>query len=92
MRATDHRIKGAKLFTWWNGKLGTASIFARLDRSLYNTEWLQHFPSTKVTHLSRQYSDHAALLVSFFDSSSQPAVQVSKHVDLSSRVFTLCEL
>lgn len=58
------------IFTWWNGQQEDRSIFARLDRCLYNVEWLNYFPSTKVVHLARQYSDHSPLLLSFYDSSS----------------------
>ncbi|XP_060183358.1 uncharacterized protein LOC132613361 [Lycium barbarum] len=39
------------------------TIWERLDRLVYNSEWFDTFGSTLVTHLSRTGSDHALLLI-----------------------------
>ncbi|PKU62204.1 integrator complex subunit 11 [Dendrobium catenatum] len=45
-------------FTW-----NRANLFQRLDRFLFNHEWLAKFSATNVEHLSRTLSDHAPLLL-----------------------------
>lgn len=50
-------------YTWYNGQTGGNAIWARLDRVFYNPQWLSKFP-IKVSHLSREASDHSPLLIS----------------------------
>lgn len=49
------------LFTW-TGVRRTGRVWKKLDRLLFNSEWLQHFPGGSVEVLSRATSDHAPLL------------------------------
>lgn len=58
------------LFTWYNGQQGGSAIWARLDRSFCNSPWLSKYP-IKVTHLSREASDHAPLLISLISDKPQ---------------------
>ncbi|XP_058068824.1 uncharacterized protein LOC131218159 [Magnolia sinica] len=52
-------------FTWSNNHDGNSQIWARLDRSLCNDEWIRCFPKFHVVHLPRVNSDHAPLLLNF---------------------------
>ncbi|KAI0504038.1 hypothetical protein KFK09_014985 [Dendrobium nobile] len=45
-------------FTW-----SRANLYQRLDRFLFNNDWLSFFSSTNVEHLSKTLSDHAPLLL-----------------------------
>ncbi|KAI0531018.1 hypothetical protein KFK09_000567 [Dendrobium nobile] len=45
-------------FTW-----NRANLFQRLDRILFNNDWLARFSGTNVEHLSRTLSDHVPLLL-----------------------------
>ena len=45
-------------FTWTNG-----TVWQRLDRALANKAWIDTFDVTKVSHLVRERSDHAPLLI-----------------------------
>ncbi|KAL0912822.1 hypothetical protein M5K25_016231 [Dendrobium thyrsiflorum] len=49
-------------FTW-----SRASMWQRLDRFLFNNEWIADFTMTRVEHLSRTHSDHAPLLLNVND-------------------------
>lgn len=51
------------VITWSNNRMGRRAIYQRLDRALYNEQWLQLFHSTRVTHLARTCSDHAPILI-----------------------------
>ncbi|XP_058751474.1 uncharacterized protein LOC131624535 [Vicia villosa] len=51
-------------FTWSNGRQGEENIQCRLDRSFVSQSFKEQFPNTKVTHLPRHGSDHAALHIS----------------------------
>ncbi|KAG8488864.1 hypothetical protein CXB51_016750 [Gossypium anomalum] len=55
-------------FTWHRGLL-----FERLDRALGNEVWVQAFPNSLVTYLSKIKSDHRPLLLSL-----NPKVSLSK--------------
>ncbi|XP_027093591.1 uncharacterized protein [Coffea arabica] len=46
------------LFTWTNG-----TVWQHLDRAIANTAWMDTFDVMKVSHLVRDRSDHAPLLV-----------------------------
>ncbi|KAI3472963.1 hypothetical protein Pfo_029210 [Paulownia fortunei] len=46
-------------YTWTNKK-----VWKRLDRMLYSESWLDLCHSTRVSHLTRTWSDHAPLLTS----------------------------
>ncbi|XP_059288627.1 uncharacterized protein LOC132041979, partial [Lycium ferocissimum] len=50
-------------FTWWNGRIEDDCILKRLDRVLGNQEFIQLLPSSEVSHLIRNGSDHASLHV-----------------------------
>ncbi|KAG5610650.1 hypothetical protein H5410_021931 [Solanum commersonii] len=51
-------------FTWWNGRAGDDCIFERLDRVFSNSEFQGLYSHLEVEHLTRDGSDHAALLLS----------------------------
>lgn len=51
------------VFTWCNNQHGAARRWARLDRGLVNTIWMDKFPSYSLKHLPRIFSDHAPLLL-----------------------------
>lgn len=49
-------------FTWKRGNDTATFKGARLDRGLCSVNWLDSFPSTKITHLPAIASDHAPIL------------------------------
>ncbi|KAL0420833.1 UNVERIFIED_CONTAM: hypothetical protein Slati_3106200 [Sesamum latifolium] len=51
-------------YTWTYHRL-----WQRLDRVLFSGEWVDNFPLTKVTHLSRFSSDHCPLLLQLWSTS-----------------------
>ncbi|XP_024042959.1 uncharacterized protein LOC112099735 [Citrus clementina] len=55
----DLNFKGPR-FTWSRGLL-----FKRLDRALYNNEWLLKYTENSVLHLPKVASDHRPVLVRF---------------------------
>ncbi|KAL0928209.1 hypothetical protein M5K25_000081 [Dendrobium thyrsiflorum] len=65
----DIGVAGGGSFTW-----NRALIWQRLDRILFNNNWIVDFNMTKVEHLSRTISDHAPLLLSVntFKNQSSP--------------------
>lgn len=50
-------------YTWSNGREGEGNIQCRLDRALATADFLNRFSPTRVIHLPRFGSDHAALMV-----------------------------
>ncbi|KAL3361773.1 hypothetical protein AABB24_014579 [Solanum stoloniferum] len=52
-------------YTWCNNRDAPNTIWKRLDRVLYNSEWFDLFNKTVVNHLAIASSDHAPLLVDF---------------------------
>ncbi|XP_056697371.1 uncharacterized protein [Spinacia oleracea] len=50
-------------FTWTN-KRKLDPIFERLDRALYNSEWLTMYPESNLYHLPRLGSDHCPIFLS----------------------------
>jgi len=50
-------------FTWSRHYNSGHSIWERLDRALCTTDWLNHFASTKVVHLTCNTSDHSLLWI-----------------------------
>ncbi|OIT24755.1 hypothetical protein A4A49_28383 [Nicotiana attenuata] len=50
-------------FTWSDNIDPPNTIWKRLDRLVYNTEWFDLFGGTSVTHMSRSCSDHSPLLI-----------------------------
>ncbi|XP_019242008.1 PREDICTED: uncharacterized protein LOC109222052 [Nicotiana attenuata] len=50
-------------FTWWNGRSNAACIFKRLDRIFVNFPFQSMLPTIEVEHLIRTGSDHAHLLM-----------------------------
>ncbi|KAL0903996.1 hypothetical protein M5K25_026064 [Dendrobium thyrsiflorum] len=47
-------------FTW-----NRSTMWQRLDRVLFNGDWISKFPLTHIEHLSRTMSDHSPLLLNF---------------------------
>lgn len=52
-------------FTWCNNRCGRAQIWKRVDRMLINSVCMASVSSIAVSHLVREPSDHAFLLLSF---------------------------
>ena len=48
-------------FTWCNNRLGSATIWERLDRGLAMAEWLSMFPNASIHHIDNDTSDHCPL-------------------------------
>ena len=48
-------------FTWCNNRLGSATIWERLDRGLATAEWLSMFPNASLHHIDNGTSDHCPL-------------------------------
>ncbi|KAH0766277.1 hypothetical protein KY285_002148 [Solanum tuberosum] len=59
-------------YTWCNGRAPKRRIWARLDRALANSEWIQMFSESSVEHLVRTGSDHAPMLISTSNSLREP--------------------
>ncbi|XP_070030068.1 uncharacterized protein [Nicotiana sylvestris] len=53
------------IVTWCNNKGSPGTIWKRLDRMVYNSEWFSIFNRTTVTHLANACSDHVPLLIQF---------------------------
>ncbi|EOY06960.1 Uncharacterized protein TCM_021522 [Theobroma cacao] len=53
-------------FTWTNNRM-----FQRLDRMVFNHQWINKFPITRIQHLNRDGSDHCPLLLSCSNSSEK---------------------
>ncbi|KAL4598093.1 hypothetical protein ACB092_11G034200 [Castanea dentata] len=51
-------------FTWCSQQEGEDRIYLRLDRALATTEWIQHFCTIQVHHLTDTTSNHCPLLLS----------------------------
>jgi hypothetical protein len=60
-------------FTWSNKRHGRAKIKERLDRGLYNQEWLLLFPDALVHHMPATASDHNPIKISSESSSCPPS-------------------
>ncbi|KAG5625372.1 hypothetical protein H5410_010590 [Solanum commersonii] len=58
----DAGYSGAK-FTWCDNRDPPNTIWKRLDRLVYNTNWFHDYNTTSVSYLLRTCSDHAPLLV-----------------------------
>lgn len=50
-------------FTWTNKRSGTDHIQERLDRVFVNHKWLEFFPNSLNSHLTRVVSDHAPIML-----------------------------
>ncbi|CAI9099578.1 OLC1v1036424C1 [Oldenlandia corymbosa var. corymbosa] len=62
------------LYTW-KGNRQNGRVLKRLDRILFNQEWMTLFTISSVHHLSRSTSDHAPLLHRFrVDSETWPSI------------------
>uniref|UniRef100_A0A2N9I0P4 Reverse transcriptase domain-containing protein n=1 Tax=Fagus sylvatica TaxID=28930 RepID=A0A2N9I0P4_FAGSY len=48
-------------FTWCNNRLGSATIWERLDRGLATAEWMSMFPNASLHHIDNGTSDHCPL-------------------------------
>jgi ribonuclease HI len=51
-------------FTWCNNRQYGATVWARLDRFVVNTEWLLRFQDSRVHHIPGSLSDHMPLWLS----------------------------
>ncbi|XP_074283536.1 uncharacterized protein LOC141608084 [Silene latifolia] len=51
------------LFTYDNGQADDDNRQSRIDRALCNEVWIDLFPRAKLTHLEREWSDHAPILL-----------------------------
>ncbi|XP_074315705.1 uncharacterized protein LOC141651913 [Silene latifolia] len=56
-------------FTWTNSQLNADCIFESLDRAYATQDWFQIFPHASLLHLPILISDHAPIILRFF----QPA-------------------
>lgn len=56
----DLRVEGA---IWSLSNSSNSQIVGRLDRSLVNQEWINHFPTTFSKYLPASSSDHSPILV-----------------------------
>ncbi|XP_058749040.1 uncharacterized protein LOC131622002 [Vicia villosa] len=63
---TEMNFEGYR-FTWSNGRKDKENIQCRLDRGLVNPIFLEMFPGSKVTHLPRFGSDHAAMRIDILE-------------------------
>lgn len=52
------------IYTWCTGLINKSNTWERLDRVLYDTNFLLDNSSISVTHLTRLHSDHSPLLIS----------------------------
>lgn len=57
----DLSFSGPK-FTWCNRRFEGNLVYARLDWGLYNKEWFDLFPHSKLSHISFDFSNHMALM------------------------------
>ncbi|CAI9114888.1 OLC1v1015705C1 [Oldenlandia corymbosa var. corymbosa] len=60
----DETMKGL-MFTWCNQRLGTERIYAKLDRALVNSEWIDQYVESIATVLMEGVSDHSPIEVQF---------------------------
>jgi len=60
-------------FTWTNGRFGDENVALRLDRVVYNEEWINFWHNSACTALMRHQSDHNPLLLSVIFSSLKHA-------------------
>ncbi|KAF6168855.1 hypothetical protein GIB67_041739 [Kingdonia uniflora] len=49
-------------FSWYNGQKGKARILRRLDSVLYNSAWIQKFDGWSSKYMTRENSDHSAMV------------------------------
>ena len=58
----DLGFSGLK-FTWCKKRFEGNLVYARLNHGLYNLEWLDLFPYSKMSQIPFGFSDHMALVV-----------------------------
>ncbi|XP_049390321.1 uncharacterized protein LOC125854782 [Solanum stenotomum] len=73
------KFNGSK-YTWWNGRIGETCIFKRLDIIMGNQKFFELLPALEETHLLRQGSDHAPLLVKC-NTNSEPMIKPFKFLN-----------
>ncbi|KAL0405585.1 UNVERIFIED_CONTAM: hypothetical protein Slati_3872400 [Sesamum latifolium] len=56
-------------FTWSNNREAPTTVCERLDRAFACHRWKSRFPTAKVTHLPRIYSDHRPIVIEIETSS-----------------------
>lgn len=61
-RLVDLGFMGSK-FTWFKNITNGISVFERLDRALWTTDWLEIYSATKVMVLECGTSDHKPILI-----------------------------
>ncbi|XP_055831093.1 uncharacterized protein LOC129900189 [Solanum dulcamara] len=59
---SEVKLTGSK-YTWWNGRIEEDCMLKRLDRIMGNSTFMNTFPSSEVSHLIRQGSDHASIQI-----------------------------
>ncbi|XP_058776647.1 uncharacterized protein LOC131650967 [Vicia villosa] len=68
-----HLPTSGAFFTWKNGRKGVMHIERRLDRTICNQGWIDHWSSNSCRTLSRNKSDHYPILFEFLHSQDKPA-------------------
>ncbi|KAH0769661.1 hypothetical protein KY290_013642 [Solanum tuberosum] len=66
----DTGFTGSKV-TWCDNRDPPNTIWKRLDRLVFNTNWFDAHNNTSITHLSRSCSDHAHLLLNLLHENIQ---------------------
>ncbi|XP_058106903.1 uncharacterized protein LOC131250636 [Magnolia sinica] len=71
-RAVQVRFTGfnGSMYTWCNNRSDRSRRWARLDRMLVNASWISSLPRFTIDHLTRSFSDHTSILLSFKDNSA----------------------
>ncbi|GMY05786.1 hypothetical protein FCV25MIE_01025 [Fagus crenata] len=62
-------------FTWCNNRLGSATIWERLDRGLATEEWMSLFPHASLHHIDNGTSDHCPLCKNHFANISRELIK-----------------
>ncbi|XP_075655141.1 uncharacterized protein LOC142625348 [Castanea sativa] len=70
----DLGFSGPK-YTWCNRRFEGNLVYARLDRGLYNLEWLNLFPHSKLPHKPFGFFDHMALVAKLHTSAGNSSVK-----------------
>ncbi|XP_074301071.1 uncharacterized protein LOC141632422 [Silene latifolia] len=69
-------------FTWWNIRGGSEAVFERLDRALVSPSFLEVCPTTTLSHLEYDKSNHAPIILSMFADTNQKKGQRFRFEDM----------
>ncbi|XP_074293639.1 uncharacterized protein LOC141620744 [Silene latifolia] len=58
-------------FTWWSRRGGSEAVFERLDRARVSPSFQEACPTTTLSHLEYDKSDHAPMSLSMFSATNQ---------------------